>query len=121
MLVESPKISKDIDVNWVKKSAFAGKDFSADLANRLRPFIPKRRPRADGKGFQDSLDNVALRLPIVMIANNVLRSAGYPTYLPSGTFTDYSLGLWGCTKRSAARMNSNPTCKMRAANRCQTT
>lgn len=87
MLVESPKISMDIDADWVKKSGFAGNDFSihecqvvADLANVLRPFVPKRRPRPDGKGYQDPLAHVALRAPIVIIANSVLRAAGYPHF-----------------------------------------
>jgi len=87
MLVESPKISMDIDANWVKKSAFTGNKFTdhecevvAALANCLRPFIPKRRPRSDGKGYQDSLAHVALRAPIVLIANHVLRATGYTDF-----------------------------------------
>ncbi|KAF9984018.1 hypothetical protein BGZ65_001108, partial [Modicella reniformis] len=87
MLIESPKITNDINSDWVKKSAFAGNDFSdhecqvvAYLANYLRPFIPKRRPRSDGKGFQDSLAHVVLRAPIVLITNSVLRAAGYPAF-----------------------------------------
>lgn len=87
MLVESPNISHDINWSWVKKSGYKGNDFTekecrvvAYLANLLRLFIPKRRPRADGKGYQDSLAHVALRAPIVLIANSVLRAAGYPEF-----------------------------------------
>ncbi|KAF9342909.1 hypothetical protein BGX34_007488, partial [Mortierella sp. NVP85] len=87
MLVESPKIQRTIRPDYVKKSGFAGNDFTdhecqvvAELANTLRPFIPKRRKRSDDKGFQDSLAHVALRAPIVMIANSVLRATGYSNF-----------------------------------------
>jgi hypothetical protein len=118
MLVESPKISHDIDWGWVRKSAFSGNDFTeqecrvvADLANLLRPFIPKRRPRADGKGYQDPLAHVALRIPIVLIANSVLRAAGYPAFTrqicpqkSSGSLDGLHLGAVGlfetfCSKK----------------------
>jgi hypothetical protein len=102
MLIESPKIRYDIDWKWVKKSGFKGNDFTenecrvvADLANLLRPFIPKRRLRSDGKGYQDPLAHVALQAPIVLIANSVLRAAGYPQFTRRITPQTSSASLHG--------------------------
>lgn len=84
MLLESPCINDDVDASWVKKTGFSGNNFTdiecrvfADIANRLRPFVPKRRPKPDEHGYRNPMVHVALRAPIVFIANSVPRAAGY--------------------------------------------
>ncbi|KAF9358967.1 hypothetical protein BGX26_000509 [Mortierella sp. AD094] len=83
VLVESPCIEGEVDRAWVRKSAFRGSEFTteecdivAKLANWLRPYVPKRRP-SDGQKTQASIPHVALRAPIVLIANTILRATGY--------------------------------------------
>ncbi|KAF9177831.1 hypothetical protein BGZ49_005492, partial [Haplosporangium sp. Z 27] len=78
-LLESPNLDQDVNRNWVRKSSYTGSDFTdqecdvvLNLANRLRPYIPTRRP--DGQG---SLNHLTLRAPLVFIANAVLRATGY--------------------------------------------
>jgi len=89
MLVESPSINYAIDAAYVKRLAHTGKEFTDDeatlvakLANLLRPYVPKRRP---GKGTRTvaSLAHVALRAPIVLLANAVLRATGYHNFTRS--------------------------------------
>ncbi|KAF9959664.1 hypothetical protein BGZ65_000194 [Modicella reniformis] len=84
MLLESPCIDKKIDEEYIRNACHSGNDFTTDqcqvvakLANLLSPFIPKRRPKSDGNGTQDPISHVALRVPLVMISNAVLRIAGY--------------------------------------------
>ncbi|KAF8951852.1 hypothetical protein BGZ46_003774, partial [Entomortierella lignicola] len=83
VLIESPNIEQEIDSNWVKKTGFEGNQFTtyecevvADLANRLRPYVPKQWVRSDGKGFRNHSPHVALRAPLVLLANTVLRATG---------------------------------------------
>ena len=78
-LLESPFIEKDVDSNWVRKTGHVNNDFTdfeckvvATLANLLRPYVPKRR-----SALQGSVPHVALRAPLVLIANAVLRATGY--------------------------------------------
>lgn len=86
-LLESPSIHQDIDANWVKKTSFKGSDLTesecrliAQLANTLRPYVPKRRRNPDGGGFIDPAPHVGLRAPLVMISNAVLRATGYVSF-----------------------------------------
>lgn len=83
MLVQSPTLHQDVDRNWVKKSGAKDNDFTAEecdvvafLANLLRPYVPKLRLTEEGK-TEDSLAHVALRAPIVLLANSILRLTGY--------------------------------------------
>ncbi|KAF9987217.1 hypothetical protein BGZ65_004674 [Modicella reniformis] len=70
MLIESPRITHDI------RSQLS----PAMTSPIMSAYLAKRRPRSDGKGFQDSLAHVVLRAPIVLITNNVLRAAGYTAF-----------------------------------------
>ncbi|HST79508.1 MAG TPA: hypothetical protein VLN58_13570 [Verrucomicrobiae bacterium] len=83
-LLESPHISQRIDANYVHKTGFSGNSFTdlecrvvANLANSLRPYVPKRRIRPEGSGTEASLAHVALRAPLVIISNTLLRATGY--------------------------------------------
>jgi hypothetical protein len=83
-LLEAPNIHQDIDVDRVRETAFSQSNFTdqecsvvADLANKLRPYIPKRVRREDGIGWKEPTPHVSLRAPLVVIANTVLRSTGY--------------------------------------------
>jgi len=87
MLVESPNIDQEIDVDWVRRSGFAKDDFTdkecsvvAELANLFRPYAPKRRPALEGTKTEKPLEHVALRAPFVMIGNAILRASGYPDF-----------------------------------------
>lgn len=86
MLVRSPAISRDIDKDWVRKSAFNGNDLTQDecrvvafLANLLRPYVP-RLQRTDGGGTEEPAISVALGAPIVIISNAVMRITGYSQF-----------------------------------------
>jgi len=79
ILLESPFINEKINVNWVHKTAYAKSDFTdnkcqvvANIANLLRPYIPKYQTALKG-----SIAHITLRAPIVFIANAVLRATGY--------------------------------------------
>src|SRR5690349_6536094 len=81
ILVESPCLQKDVDVNWVRKTAHSNSNFTtneckvvAKLANLLRPFTPKRSYDDDEEKFKDPPAHVVLRAPLVTIANAVLRA-----------------------------------------------
>ncbi|KAF9951037.1 hypothetical protein BGZ65_006228 [Modicella reniformis] len=87
MLLESPTINRKITKDYVKRSGFIGNDFSenecqvvADIANALRPYVPKRRASASGSKTQDPIAHVALRAPLVIIANTILRATGYSEF-----------------------------------------
>lgn len=87
VLLESANIHEAIDRSWVKKTGFKDNKFTdeecdivAMLANSLRPFIPKRRSGDDGNNSRPSLPHIALRIPIVLIANSVLRATGYTEF-----------------------------------------
>jgi hypothetical protein len=78
-LLESPFIEEKINPNWVRKTVHVKNDFTdkefevvAMLANVLRPYVPKRQSSTKG-----SVAHVALRAPLVLIANAVLRATGY--------------------------------------------
>ncbi|KAG0203851.1 hypothetical protein BGX28_004021 [Mortierella sp. GBA30] len=85
--LEDPKITGVVDVALVKDKGFVGNKFIkeqcqvvATIANVLRPFIPRRQPPTRTKKTKNDqvLHHVALRAPLVIIANAVLRGAGYP-------------------------------------------
>ena len=83
MLLESPSLQEDVDANYVRKAGYINSNFTANeckvvarLANLLRPFVPKRRSSSDG-----SLPHITLRVPIVLIANAVLRATGYHHFM----------------------------------------
>ncbi|KAG0317131.1 hypothetical protein BGZ99_006503, partial [Dissophora globulifera] len=86
MLLESPALTDPVDGNYVAKCAHKGKVFTskecnvvAYLANVLRPFVPKRRIGESGRTVAP-LGHVALRAPVVMIANAVLRATGFAKF-----------------------------------------
>lgn len=92
ILVESPRIQKEINEDWVRKTAHSGSTFTsrecmvvAYLANLLQPFTPKRSQDDNDETFKDPLAHIALRAPIVMIANAVLRATGYPNLIQNTT------------------------------------
>lgn len=86
MLLKSPAVSRDINPAWVKKSAFEGNDFThqecqvvASLATLLRPYVPKLRRTENGETEEPEFC-VALRAPIVVISNAVMRLTGYSQF-----------------------------------------
>jgi len=88
-LLESPSIKHRISAEYVEGMAHHGKKFTrkesktvADLANILRPYVPKRRFGKRGK-TKEPINNVALRAPVVLIANAVLRATGYHNFTRS--------------------------------------
>ncbi|KAF9342477.1 hypothetical protein BGX34_008095, partial [Mortierella sp. NVP85] len=109
MLIESPTIEGDIDEDDVREAGHIGSDFTTSecqvatmIANTLGPYIPKRRPNPEGSGTQDSISHVALRAPLVMLANAVLRAAGYPAFarkiapeIPTSGLHSLALGAAG--------------------------
>ncbi|KAG0305201.1 hypothetical protein BGZ99_002171 [Dissophora globulifera] len=86
MLLESPSISSPVDKNYVAKTAHKGKTFTdnecsivARLFNLLQKYVPKRR-RDDNGHTSPPLGHVALRAPVVMIANAVMRATHYTKF-----------------------------------------
>ncbi|KAF9965940.1 hypothetical protein BGZ70_003732 [Mortierella alpina] len=86
MLLESPSIQENINSKWVRASGFAKEDFTkrecevvAYLANTLRPYVPKVKQDDQGRTIRPPA-HVALRASFVLIANSVLRAAGYPDF-----------------------------------------
>ncbi|KAF9358590.1 hypothetical protein BGX26_001354 [Mortierella sp. AD094] len=87
--LESPLITGEVDEERVKEAVFEGSDFTsrelevvADLANALRPFTLRRRLSTDPNTSktQDPLPHIDLRAPFVLIANAILRAAGYSKF-----------------------------------------
>ncbi|KAF9969012.1 hypothetical protein BGZ75_003210, partial [Mortierella antarctica] len=84
MLLESPRLQETVNGEWVRKSGFAKEEITdlecevvADLTNKLRPYIPKRQ----GQGGKDKpIAHVAIRAQFVLIANSIVRAAGYPDF-----------------------------------------
>ena len=92
VLLESPFLpSNVVDWEYVQQSAFVGSNFDqtqceviAKIVNVLRPYVPKRQiNEGPGRKTKAPMAHVALRAPLVMIANAVLRSAGYPHFTRS--------------------------------------
>lgn len=87
MLLESPSINHNVSALYVGSCAFKDTTFTkrecevvAMIVNTLGPFIPKRRPKSDGPGTQESIPHVALRAPFAFIANTILRATGYHSF-----------------------------------------
>jgi hypothetical protein len=83
ILLESPCIDEKIDCNWVRKTAHSNSNFTArecqvvvKLANLFRPYIP-RRGQDSNDTSSESIAHVALRAPLVLIANAILKATGY--------------------------------------------
>ncbi|KAF9352621.1 hypothetical protein BGX26_009601 [Mortierella sp. AD094] len=109
MLVESPHVCEPVNASYVKKCAFKNDDITprecevvAKIVRELRPYVPKRRPNPDGPGMKESLPHVALRAPLVLIANTLLRDAGYYIYtrrmtpkISTGSLHGLALGSTG--------------------------
>jgi hypothetical protein len=84
MLVESPHIENGVvDSNWVQKCAYKGQRFTeeecavvAQLANSLRPFVPKRTINDEGY-YEEPQAHVANQAALVRIANTFLMGTGY--------------------------------------------
>jgi hypothetical protein len=78
-LLESPFLHEKVDASWVRKTGHVNNKFTdkechvvATLVNTLRPYVPKRQSSTQG-----SLAHVALRAPVVYIANAIFRATGY--------------------------------------------
>ncbi|KAF9948128.1 hypothetical protein BGZ72_009918 [Mortierella alpina] len=80
--------SKEIvDRAWIRKKAFRGSKFEdaecdvvLQLGKLLGPYVPKRRPAIDGVKTRAAIAHVALRAPLALIANAVLRITGYAEF-----------------------------------------
>ncbi|KAF9940150.1 hypothetical protein BGZ65_007905, partial [Modicella reniformis] len=89
VLLESPALDGKINGAYVKKSAFVGNKFTEEqcnvvamIVNALGPYVPKRRPNPEDSGPKTlpPIAHVALRAPLMMIANAVLRGSGYTQF-----------------------------------------
>ncbi|KAF9934623.1 hypothetical protein BGZ65_003661, partial [Modicella reniformis] len=84
ILLESPSPVEQYTLQQVQEAAFEDHDFTAaelsvvkTLANLLRPFTP-RRWRTDGEdSYRSHTPHVALRSPLVILANAVSRATGH--------------------------------------------
>ncbi|KAF9093787.1 hypothetical protein BGX27_001569, partial [Mortierella sp. AM989] len=117
MLLESPCIENQISPEYVRTSGFKDNKFTdhechvvATLANSLRPFIPKRRLGRNGQRTQPSIPHVALRAPLVIIANTVLQLTGYNQFtrritpqVSAGSLHGLALGAVGMYEVFCAR------------------
>lgn len=81
-LIESPSIEGQINEDDVRTNAHIGTQLNDNeiqvlvkLGNLLRPYTPRKRSR--GRAGENSVPHVALRAPLVIIANAVLRYTGY--------------------------------------------
>ncbi|KAK3814937.1 MAG: hypothetical protein J3Q66DRAFT_432676 [Benniella sp.] len=90
VLLESPFLpSNVVDWEYVQQSTFVGSNFNqaqyeviAKIMNIPRPNVPKRQiNEGPGRKTKAPMAHVALRAPLVMIANAVLRSTGH---IPNG-------------------------------------
>ncbi|KAF9935477.1 hypothetical protein BGZ65_003369, partial [Modicella reniformis] len=104
MLVGSPKISKDIDGNWVKKSAFAGKGFSENECRSCEstPTLhPKKTAPGRWQGILRFVGPLRPSGPDCYDSQKCLTRLWipglYPTYLPSGILSLPSwITAWSC-------------------------
>ncbi|KAF9345298.1 hypothetical protein BGX34_004872, partial [Mortierella sp. NVP85] len=87
ILLESPSLIQEYTLEQVQEAAFKDHDFSPSelgvvrtLANKLRPFIPRRWRAEDGNGYRAHTPHIALRSPIVVLANAVLRVTGHSDF-----------------------------------------
>lgn len=84
-LVHSPRIRHQVNTNYVSK-AFSGttkcttKELQAvrDVVNLLRPYAPKRVPT--NNGYRAHTPCVALRAPMVLLAQAVLQTLGLSSF-----------------------------------------
>ena len=89
MLSESPFIQRPVNAYDVRQASFSEEDFTehgcevvAFLTNLLRPYTVKRKISSKGQGkTEPPMAHVALRVPFVMVANKILRAAGYPGFM----------------------------------------
>ncbi|KAF9572841.1 hypothetical protein EC968_009406 [Mortierella alpina] len=86
-LLETSNEDETLDRQLVKRRAYRGSNFTdaecdvvVQLARLLRPYVPKRRPSKDGSKTQAAIAHVALRAPLILIANAVLRITGYAEF-----------------------------------------
>jgi hypothetical protein len=87
ILIESPSPNQQYTFQQVESTAFKDHKFTdaelevvRNLANSLRPFTP-RRWRSDGEeGYRAHTPHVALRSPIVILANAVCRATGHSDF-----------------------------------------
>ncbi|KAI8356335.1 hypothetical protein B0O80DRAFT_24618 [Mortierella sp. GBAus27b] len=81
VLISTLESSEELSRNLIHQKAFQGTKFTDEevdtvikLANVLRPFVPKK------DSDNDMVAHVALRAPIAVIANSVLRTTGYSKF-----------------------------------------
>jgi hypothetical protein len=82
-ILESPTAPSPVTENYVRSMGFRGQSFTTlerqtvvRLANALSPYVPKRIQGQSGKPKAPT-PHIALKAPIVIIANQVLRATGY--------------------------------------------
>ncbi|KAF9161591.1 hypothetical protein DFQ26_004386, partial [Actinomortierella ambigua] len=87
ILLESPSSLREFTLQDVESCAFQDHDFTPDelnvvldLANKFRRFMPRRWLNKDGDGYRHHHAHVALRAPIVLLANAVMRARGYTEF-----------------------------------------
>ncbi|KAG0001545.1 hypothetical protein BGZ65_003391 [Modicella reniformis] len=87
MLIESPSIHQEVTPSYVgahafKETSFTPKEYEVVvmIVNSLGLFVPKRQPKSDESGTQESIPHVALRSPLAFIANTILRATGYQNF-----------------------------------------
>jgi hypothetical protein len=87
VLLESPSSRTTYTLDHVRESAFKGSSFSDEelsvvlrITNALRPFVPRRWKGPKDKTHRQHTAHVALRAPIAMISNAVLRLTGHADY-----------------------------------------
>ncbi|CAO3572961.1 unnamed protein product [Mortierella alpina] len=88
MLIQSSSVTKDVDKAWVRRSSFRRKDFTEkeckaapEIVNAFRPYIPKSQQDEDGATMAKPFPHIVFRAPFVLIANSLLRAAGYHEFV----------------------------------------
>ncbi|KAF9949899.1 hypothetical protein BGZ70_001592 [Mortierella alpina] len=84
----SNSVTTDVDIAWVRRSSFRRQEFTdkecqavADIVNAFRPYVPKREQDAEGSTTNKPFPHIVLRAPFVLIANSLLRAAGYHDFV----------------------------------------
>ncbi|KAF9985796.1 hypothetical protein BGZ65_009830 [Modicella reniformis] len=87
VLLESPSSRTAYTLDHVRESVFKGSSFSDDelkivlrITNALRPFVPRRWKGAKDKLHRQHTPHIALRAPLAIISNAVLRLTGHIEY-----------------------------------------
>ncbi|KAF9163009.1 hypothetical protein DFQ26_003042 [Actinomortierella ambigua] len=86
-LIESPSPLAQYSLEDVKNAVYKDHNFAEaelevvrDLANKLRPFCPRRCLNDSEGGYRQHSPNAALRAPIIVLANAVMRAMGHSDF-----------------------------------------